>query len=192
MFCYLGSAETEAFDISLSFSVLSMIIIGGLGSILGSLLGAAFITMMPIFLTNAPPLIGLSMPIDLQKHIEVILFGSLLIVDLRLLGRGMTNQPVAKVARDARPWLIGALICMVLTGIAYGLSVPVKEYYSPFFWLKMRLLLFTLIFTFTLRHKVTMADEARVGPVWGKVVGLTSIALWTWVAVEGRLIGLLS
>jgi hypothetical protein len=31
-----------------------------------------------------------------------------------------------------------------------------------------------------------------VGPVWGKVVGLTSIALWTWIAVEGRLIGLLS
>ena len=122
----------------------------------------------------------------------VILFGSLLIVDLRLLGHGMTNQPVAKVARDARPWLIGALICMVLTGILYLLSVPVKEYYSPFFWLKMRLLLFTLIFTFTLRHKVTMADEARVGPVWGKVVGLVSIALWTWVAVEGRLIGLLS
>ncbi len=122
----------------------------------------------------------------------VILFGSLLIVDVRLLGRGMTNQPVAKVARDARPWLIGALICMVLTGITYGLSVPVKEYYSPFFWLKMRLLLFTLIFTFTLRHKVTMADEARVGPVWGKVVGLVSITLWTWIAVEGRLIGLLS
>ena len=122
----------------------------------------------------------------------VILFGSLLIVDVRLLGRGMTNQPVAQVARDARPWLIGALICMLLTGIAYGLSVPLKEYYSPFFWLKMRLLLFTLIFTFTLRHKVTMADEARVGPVWGKVVGLVSIVLWTWVAVEGRLIGLLS
>ena len=122
----------------------------------------------------------------------VILFGSLLIVDLRLLGRGMTNQPVAKVARDARPWLIGALICMVLTGITYGLSVPIKEYYSPFFWLKMRLLLFTLIFTFTLRHKVTMADPARVGPVWSKVVGLVSIALWTWIAVEGRLIGLLS
>ncbi len=122
----------------------------------------------------------------------VILFGSLLIVDVRLLGRGMTQQPVARVARDARPWLIGALICMVLTGITYGLSVPVKEYYSPFFWLKMRLLLVTLIFTFTLRHKVTMADEARVGPVWGKVVGLVSIALWAWVAVEGRLIGLLS
>ena len=81
---------------------------------------------------------------------------------------------------------------MLLTGIPQVLSLPIREYYSPFFWMKMRLLLFTLIFTFTLRHKVTMADPARVGPVWGKVVGLVSIALWTWVAVEGRLIGLLS
>ena len=122
----------------------------------------------------------------------VIVFGSLLIVDVRLLGRGMTQQPVAKVAQDARPWLIGALICMLLTGIPQVLSIPIREYHSPFFWMKMRLLLVALIFTFTLRHKVTMADEARVGPVWGKVVGIVSIGLWTWVAVEGRLIGLLS
>ena len=122
----------------------------------------------------------------------VIVFGSLLIVDVRLLGRGMTQQPVAKVARDARPWLIGALICMLLTGIPQVLSIPIREYHSPFFWMKMRLLLVALIFTFTLRHKVTMADEARVGPVWGKVVWIVSIGLWTWVAVEGRLIGLLS
>ena len=122
----------------------------------------------------------------------IIVFGSLLIVDLRLLGRGMTQQPVAKVARAARPWLIGALICMLLTGIPQLLSIPIRQYYSPFFWMKMRLLVVTLIFTFTLRHKVTMADEARVGPVWGKVVGLVSIGLWTLIAVEGRLIGLLS
>ena len=122
----------------------------------------------------------------------VIVFGSLLIVDVRLLGRGMTQQPVAKVARDARPWLIGALICMLLTGIPQLLSTPIREYHSPFFWIKMRLLLVALTFTFTLRHKVTMAAEASVGPILGRVVGLVSIVLWTWVAVEGRLIGLLS
>ncbi|MCH9013313.1 MAG: branched-chain amino acid ABC transporter permease, partial [Proteobacteria bacterium] len=91
VFCYLGSAETEAFDIALSFSVLFMIIIGGLGSILGSILGAAFITMVPIFLTNAPPLIGLSMPIDLQKHIEVMLFGSLIVFFLIVEPRGLAR-----------------------------------------------------------------------------------------------------
>jgi branched-chain amino acid transport system permease protein len=91
VFCYLGSAETEAFDIFLSFSVLFMIIIGGLGSILGSILGAAFITMVPIFLTNAPPMIGLSMPIDLQKHIEIMLFGSLIVFFLIVEPRGFAR-----------------------------------------------------------------------------------------------------
>ncbi len=79
---WLGSAETEAFSIDLSFQVLFMVIIGGLGSILGSFLGAFFITVLPIFLTNAPPWVGLNMPIDLQKHIEEIIFGALIIMFL--------------------------------------------------------------------------------------------------------------
>jgi branched-chain amino acid transport system permease protein len=79
VFLYLGSAETIAFDITLSFLVLFMIIIGGLGSILGSFLGAAFIVGMPIFLTNAPHLAGLTLPVALQKQIEVMVFGGLII-----------------------------------------------------------------------------------------------------------------
>ena len=104
----------------------------------------------------------------------------------------MSNQPLAKVARNARPWLIGGLILMLLTGIPQVLSLPIRQYYSPFFWTKMRVLMITLVFTFTLRHKVTMSDENKIGPVWGKVVGLASIGLWAWIAIEGRLIGLLS
>lgn len=82
LFCWLGSAETEAFDIFVSFQVLFMIIIGGLGSILGSFLGAAFIVLLPIFLTNAPPMVGIEMPIDLAKHIEEIIFGLLIMLFL--------------------------------------------------------------------------------------------------------------
>ncbi len=96
VFLWLGSAETEAFDINLSFSVLFMVIIGGLGSILGSFLGAFFITVLPIFLTNAPPLIGLDMPIDLQKHLEEIVFGGLIILFL-----------IAEPLGLARLWQIG-------------------------------------------------------------------------------------
>jgi branched-chain amino acid transport system permease protein len=91
VFLWLGSAETEAFDIFLSFNILFMVIIGGLGSILGSFLGAAFITLMPIFLTNAPPLFGLTMPIDTQKHIEVMIFGSLIIFFLIVEPNGLAR-----------------------------------------------------------------------------------------------------
>ncbi len=79
IFSWLGSAETEAFDINLSFRIMFMIIIGGLGSIMGSIMGAAFITLLPIFLTNVPPMIGLPIATDLSKHIEEIIFGVLIV-----------------------------------------------------------------------------------------------------------------
>ena len=91
VFLWLGSAETEAFDIFVSFDILFMVIIGGLGSILGSFLGAAFIVLVPIFLTNAPQLFGVVMPIDLQKHIEVMLFGSLIIMFLIVEPHGLAR-----------------------------------------------------------------------------------------------------
>ena len=93
---YLGSVETLAFDITVSFEVLFMVIIGGLGSILGSIIGAAFITTMPILLTNAPHLIGVDIPVDVAKELETILFGGLIIVFLIVEPHGL-----------ARLWQIG-------------------------------------------------------------------------------------
>jgi len=91
VFLYLGSAETLAFDIALSFLVLFMVIIGGLGSILGSFLGAGFIVLVPIFLTNAPHLIGIGLPVALQKQIELMVFGALIIFFLIVEPQGLAR-----------------------------------------------------------------------------------------------------
>ncbi|HKZ04381.1 MAG TPA: branched-chain amino acid ABC transporter permease [Methylomirabilota bacterium] len=91
VFLYLGSAETLAFDINLSFLVLFMVIIGGLGSILGSFLGAAFIVMVPIFLTNAPHIVGLSLPVALLKQIELMIFGGLILFFLIVEPHGLAR-----------------------------------------------------------------------------------------------------
>jgi hypothetical protein len=114
--------------------------------------------------------------------------GALLMVDLRLLGAGLTNQPVRQVARSAQPWLIGGLILLTLTGIPAVMTVALEEYANPVFWFKMYVLLAAVIFTFTVRRRVTIADESRVAPVWRKVVALVSIVLWMSVAAGGRLI----
>ena len=79
VFLWLGSAETLAFDIDVSFQVLFMVIIGGLGSILGSILGAAFITLVPILLTNLPRLAGLDIATDVSKNLEYVVFGGLIV-----------------------------------------------------------------------------------------------------------------
>ncbi len=96
LFLYLGSVETLAFDITVSFEVLFMVIIGGLGSIMGSVIGAAFITFVPIVLTNAPHWIGLDVPVDLAKEVEAIVFGGLIIFFLIVEPHGL-----------ARLWQIG-------------------------------------------------------------------------------------
>lgn len=76
---WLGSVETaEAFDINVSFQVLFMIIIGGLGSMMGSFLGAAFIVLTPIVLTNIM-VGGFGLQAVTAKHFEFMFFGSLII-----------------------------------------------------------------------------------------------------------------
>ncbi|MBI2217471.1 MAG: branched-chain amino acid ABC transporter permease [Candidatus Rokubacteria bacterium] len=91
VFLYLGSAETLAFDITISFLILFMVIIGGLGSILGSFLGAAFIVLVPIFLTNAPHALGLSVPVALQKQVELMIFGGLILFFLIVEPHGLAR-----------------------------------------------------------------------------------------------------
>jgi len=76
VFLFLGSAETAAFDITQSFLVLFMVIVGGLGSVLGSILGAAFIIVVPIFLTNVPHMLGIALSVALLKRISEASFSS--------------------------------------------------------------------------------------------------------------------
>ncbi|HWI38860.1 MAG TPA: branched-chain amino acid ABC transporter permease [Burkholderiales bacterium] len=82
-YCYLGTVEPEAFTLDLSFRVLFMIIIGGVGSIMGSFLGAAFITLFPILLSVASKwienLLAIEMSHAVVSNTEAIIFGGLII-----------------------------------------------------------------------------------------------------------------
>jgi hypothetical protein len=117
-----------------------------------------------------------------------VIGGAVLIVDLRLLGFGLTGQPVSQVARDARPWLLGSLAVMLTTGVLLFLSESVKCYYSPAFWFKMQSLAAAIVFTFTIKALVTRAEPSRVG-WWGKLTAVVSLALWFGVGAGGRWIG---
>jgi hypothetical protein len=114
--------------------------------------------------------------------------GALLLVDLRLLGLGLRAQPVRQLARDAQPWLIGSLLVMISTGIPLFLSESIKCYYNPAFWVKMTALPLAILFTFTVRRKVTTAHETR-GVHANRLVALVSLTLWFGVAAAGRWIG---
>ena len=118
-----------------------------------------------------------------------VIGGAVLIVDLRLLGLGLRDQPIERVARDAHPWLVRSLIVMLVTGVLLFSSEPIKCYYSTPFWVKMSSLLLAMIFAFTVRRKVALADEGHVRPIWLKVVAIVSLTLWFGVGAGGRWIG---
>jgi branched-chain amino acid transport system permease protein len=99
-FVHLGSWEPAAFSIDRSFQLLFMIIIGGLGSIMGSFFGAAFIVVLPIFLNQALPalgdLVGVAISTAAVAHTELMIFGALIVFFLIVEPHGL-----------ARLWSIG-------------------------------------------------------------------------------------
>lgn len=113
--------------------------------------------------------------------------GALLVVDLRLLGAGLTETPVATLARHARPWLRTAVIVMTATGVMLFLSESVKCYYSQAFWVKITTFPVALAFTFVLRQRVIGIEG--VGRGTERLTGATSLLLWFVVAAAGRWIG---
>jgi hypothetical protein len=122
-------------------------------------------------------------------HLVFLAFfaGGIVIVDLRLLGYGMRSKTIAQVARDARPWMILGFLGLVATGLPQLMQNATREYFSEFFWYKMYLIGFGLIFLVTVRRKITQGAEATAA---SKVVGLISMAIWTGVTITARLIGL--
>ena len=93
-YCYLGTVEPEAYNLDLSFRILFMVIIGGVGSILGSFLGAGFIVLLPIFLSVVVHYTGLSNSVT--SNLELMVFGALIIFFLIVEPHGL-----------ARLWQIG-------------------------------------------------------------------------------------
>jgi hypothetical protein len=115
--------------------------------------------------------------------------GAILLVDLRLLGLGLRDQPVAVLARAAQPVLVASALTLIVTGAALFASEAVKCYYSTPFLVKMSTLGPALVFTFTVRRRVTAGDEPSPRPSWHKLVALFSLASWFTVAAAGRWIG---
>jgi branched-chain amino acid transport system permease protein len=95
-FVHLGSWEPLAFNLTLSLNLLFMIIIGGMGSILGSFFGAAFIVVLPILLNQLPQILGIPMSTAMVSHLEFMIFGALIVFFLIVEPHGL-----------ARLWAIG-------------------------------------------------------------------------------------
>ena len=90
-FVHLGSWEPAAFSIDRSFQLLFMVIIGGLGSICGAFFGAAFIVVLPILLDNLPQWFDIPISTEISAHLEVIIFGTLIVFFLIVEPHGLAR-----------------------------------------------------------------------------------------------------
>jgi len=94
-YAYLGTVEPEAFNLDLSFRVLFMVIIGGVGTVLGSFLGAAFVTLMPVFLSVTVRFLdsnlGLHIAESTISNLELMVFGGLIIFFLIVEPHGLAR-----------------------------------------------------------------------------------------------------
>lgn len=118
-----------------------------------------------------------------------VIGGAVLLVNMRLFGFGINRQPIAQLWCDTRPYLLGSLITMIVSGVLLFTSEATKLYHHEAFWVKMISLFLATIFTFTVLRWVALAGQERVTPFWSKTAALVSTLLWTMVGVGGRWIG---
>src|SRR5271156_844370 len=118
-----------------------------------------------------------------------VLGGTILMLNLRLLGFQFRGGPTSELARELRPWMLGSLAVMLVSGFLLFSTEAVKMYGNWAFQFKMLFLLLALIYTFTIHRKVTLADDARFGRVVRIVVAIVSLLLWSGVGLGGRALG---
>jgi hypothetical protein len=120
-----------------------------------------------------------------------ILGGSVLLVDLRLLGVIFKGESARDLGRDLGRLLLGSLAMMAVSGIALLSEEAGKCYYSPAFRWKMALLAAAVMFYFTLHRRALRHTGAGAPNLWCRIAAVISLTLWLGVGIAGRAIGLL-
>jgi hypothetical protein len=118
-----------------------------------------------------------------------ILGGSVLVVDLRLLGVILKGESARAIGRDLGRLLLGSLVVMILSGIAMLSEEAGKCYSSPAFRWKMALLAAALAFYFTLHRRALLHTGRDTPNLWSRIAAIISLTLWLGVGVAGRAIG---
>jgi len=152
--------------------------------------------MMPLvqWLGHTPIAQGIHNSAWLFPFIEIfhllalaLLGGTIIMLDLRFFGLGMTDKDLPDLARDVQPWLRLSLAVMLASGFLLFMSEAVKMYTNQAFQFKMLFLALALLFTFAVHPRFTRPGATP--SLSGKAVALVSMALWACVGLGGRAIG---
>ncbi len=117
--------------------------------------------------------------------------GSVLLIDLRLLGVILKGESAKSIGRDLGRILLGSLVVLVLSGIGLLSEESMKCYFSPAFRWKMALLASSIVFYFTLHRRALNRAGTSSPGIGQRTIAVVSMLLWLGVGVAGRAIGLI-
>lgn len=112
-----------------------------------------------------------------------VLSGAVLLVDMRMLGLGLTAHAPAQLADYMRPYQRAGLLTMILSGLVLFISEATKCYYHTAFWVKMAALALAITVTYTYRGRAIRGSGSQ------KLAAILSVMLWATVGIAGRWIG---
>lgn len=131
-------------------------------------------------------------PVFQIVHILAIsmLFGSAVMINMRIFMRAGRNQSMAQVARRYLPWIWWCLLVLLLTGIGLTFSDPIRELTNPYFWTKMILVVVAALVNIVFQTSVSrnaalweMTDGQRIGL---RIAAASGIVLWCMIMALGR------
>jgi hypothetical protein len=108
--------------------------------------------------------------------------GTLLLIDMALLGVAMRRQPVAQVAAALAPWTWSGFLMLVITGPFMFTAQAAKWHDNPIFWIKMLLLMVATIFQLSVRGPIASREIGRA-----KLIGGTSLVLWIGIGILSKM-----
>ena len=118
-----------------------------------------------------------------------LLVGTILMVDMSLIGLGIGRSPASHIAKELRAWTAAGLVIMLSSGPLILSSEAIRCYKTPVFWIKMALLGIALIFHFTTHSRVVFEQPPAHGPR-ARWTAALSLGLWISVALAGKAIAL--
>jgi hypothetical protein len=118
-----------------------------------------------------------------------LLFGSVIVLNLRLLGVGVRQRPASELLHELQPWTFCSLIVILATGVLLFSAEATKSFHSNPFRIKMVLLVVAIVFHYAVSQRIVGRDSEQPHPILAKSSAVFAIALWVSVGLAGRAIG---
>ena len=118
-----------------------------------------------------------------------LLFGAVIVLNLRLLGIMQRQRPAADLCRELEPWIFSSLVIILTTGVMLFFSEATRSFHSGPFRLKIVLLVSAIVFHYGVSKRIANREDAQPHPLVDKPAAVLGILLWISVGFAGRAIG---